>query len=427
MINKAKEFIFSPAIYGTLIVSIGLIIGSVFAYLLQFFLGRLLSTEQFGTFNALLSVGNIASVPIGILSASLIKISSELLGKGDFEKLTLIFWKILFYSSLAGFLVFLLVAIYRFEIGEYLNIFDPTLILIFGIFIGIPFFGVVPMAYLQGLLRYKGYSFSVAINGVIRFTIPIVLVYMGYQLRGAYSGMIVSGILTYIIALFILKKNLTSIVKSDIKPYYKKILEFSLPVFFIQFGMLALNNVDIILVKRFFDGETAGYYAGTVTLGKIFLFGASMLVTVMFPQISSLYAKGEDYSKRFRQFLSLQIFIVIVGVAAFYLLPNLITLVFFGDKFLNSVQYLPRFSIFIGLYVITNFMVMFLLAIEKTKVFVFLVPAVLYQFILINTYHSSLYQIININSYVSLVLLLFVWLYFELERKTIHDKKGTLA
>jgi len=98
MINKAKEFIFSPAIYGTLIVSIGLIIGSVFAYLLQFFLGRLLSTEQFGTFNALLSVGNIASVPIGILSASLIKISSELLGKGDFEKLTLIFWKILFYK-----------------------------------------------------------------------------------------------------------------------------------------------------------------------------------------------------------------------------------------------------------------------------------------------------------------------------------------
>src|SRR3989344_2409968 len=151
MINKAKEFIFSPAIYGTLIVSIGLIIGSVFAYLLQFFLGRLLSTEQFGTFNALLSVGNIASVPIGILSASLIKISSELLGKGDFEKLTLIFWKILFYSSLAGFLVFLLVAIYRFEIGEYLNIFDTTLILIFGIFICIPFFGVVPMAYLQGL------------------------------------------------------------------------------------------------------------------------------------------------------------------------------------------------------------------------------------------------------------------------------------
>ena len=299
--------------------------------------------------------------------------------------------------------------------------------MIFGIFIGIPFFGVVPMAYLQGLLRYKGYSFSVAINGVIRFTIPIVLVYMGYQLRGAYSGMIISGILAYIIALFILKKNLTSIVKSDIKPYYKKILEFSLPVFFIQFGMLALNNVDIILVKRFFDGETAGYYAGTVTLGKIFLFGASMLVTVMFPQISSLYAKGEDYSKRFRQFLSLQIFIVIVGVAAFYLLPNLITLVFFGDKFLNSVQYLPRFSIFIGLYVITNFMVMFLLAIEKTKVFVFLVPAVLYQFILINTYHSSLYQIININIYVSLVLLLFVWLYFELERKTIHDKKGTLA
>jgi len=176
--------------------------------------------------------------------------------------------------------------------------------------------------------------------------------------------------------------------------------------------MIALNNMDVILVKRFFDSDLAGYYSGTVTLGKIFLFGASMIATVMFPQVSKVYAENGDYFGKFKQFLAIQIVLVFGGLAIFFVLPRPITLLFFGERFLTSVDYLPKFSIFVGLYVLVNFLVMFFLAIEKGIVALFLVGAVAVQFILISFIHTNLNQIININIIVVSVLHLVLWLYY---------------
>ncbi len=181
--------------------------------------------------------------------------------------------------------------------------------------------------------------------------------------------------------------------------------------------MLALNNVDLILVKRFFTEEETGYYASVITLGKLMLFGSGIIATVMFPQISVKYAKKENYNNLFKMFLYVETLLVVAGIVVYYSLPKFLTLLFFGDRFLNAVPYLPKFSLFIGLYVLINFFVVFFLAIEKTAVYMFLVPAVIMQFILINLYHSSLDVVININIGIALVLLISLVLYFFTAQK----------
>jgi O-antigen/teichoic acid export membrane protein len=151
---------------------------------------------------------------------------------------------------------------------------------------------------------------------------------------------------------------------------------------------------------------------GTVTVSKVLLFGAGTVAIVMFPQISELYAKGENYVKRLKIFFTLQLVLVTGGILFFTLFAELITRIMFGEKFMPSVEYIPLFTVFIGLYVLINFMILFFLAIGKTKVFLLQIPAVILQFILITLFHNNLYEVIKINIFVALLLLVGILFYY---------------
>ncbi len=411
-LSKIKYISKDSVLTGTLIVTVGIFIGSFFSYLLQFVLGRLLTVSDYGTFNALLAIANIVGVPGIVFTTSIIKISAELKAKEQYNKLTHIYWKLSWLTLLFGLSLFLIFSIFNRQLSENLNFSDTFIMIPFGVYIGLSFLMTVPFAYLQGLLKFKAYAFSNILGGIIRFGAPVILVILGFGVRGVFYGLAISFLLIYLFSTLILKKDFINYEKEKVNHIFKRILLFSLPVLLINLGMMLLNNIDIILVKRFFSESIAGYYAGTVTIGKILLFGAGTVAVVMFPQISSDCSKGVDYSKKFKNFLLLQLLLVAGGTAIFALFPRLITLVLFGSKFLPSVDMLPQFSIFVALYVLINFMIMYFLAIGKTKVYLFQLPAIAAQYLLIVLFHNSLSQVIWINIAVAAFLLAAVLLYY---------------
>jgi len=407
----------------TVIVTIGILIGSFFSYLLQFFLGRSLSVEDYGTFNAMLSITYLVGVPSAVFGTSIIKISSELLAKKRFDKLTSLFTRLNLYALYAGTLLFVILFLLKNQISNYLNIEESMLIIPLGIYLGLSYINIVPASYLQGLMRFKAYAFYVGASSFIRLIIPTALVFLGFRVYGIFYGFSLGLILSFVLSYILLKKNLTAnedMKEEDLYEHYKRILSFSSSVIFINFGLMALNNLDMIMVKKFFDNDLAGYYAGTVTLGKIFLFGAGTVATVMFPQISNLYAKKSKllYSK-FLKLLAIQVLFVFLGTIAFSIFPKLLTVLFFGDRFIHSVNFLPHFSIFIAIYVLINFMVLFFMAIDKTKVFIVLLLATVSQYLLLLRYHSSIAQVININISISLGLLILLISYLFYIRKKL--------
>lgn len=416
LVQKTKTFLLSS----TVIVTTGILIGSFFSYVLQFLLGRMLSISDYGTFNALLSLTYLVSVPAGVFGTSIIKVTAELLAKKRFDKLTTLFWKLNLYSLIAGFVLFIIIYFLRNQIATYLNISEVSLLLPFGIFLGLSYLNVIPGSYLQGLLRFKAFAFYIGATALLRLIIPITVLYLGYNIGGVFYGFSAVMVLSVILSYFLLRKNLSDFEDLDLSDNYKRIMTFSFSVLFINFGLMALNNLDMLMVKRFFDPTVAGYYAGTVTLGKIFLFGAGTVATVMFPQMSNLYAKQSKLLyPRFKKFFSIQLTLVLLGLLAFFIFPKLLTLLFFGDRFIHSVELLPRFSVFIALYILINFIVLFFMAIERTKVVLFLIPTIIVQYLLFLYYNESVEMIININILVSSLLLSALTIYFLRIRKRI--------
>lgn len=407
--NLAKN----EVLQGTVIVTLSILVGSVFSYFLQIFLARNLSLKEYGEFSALLSLTYIFAIPSTSLSSSIIKLVSELKAQEKFGVLSQLFFKLSFYLLICGFLIFLSITLIRVPIASYLNITTHSFITAFAFNIACSFFAVISASYLQGLLRFKEFSFINILSAFLRLLFPVILITLGFSVGGAYVGIGISMILSYFVGILFLINDLKNISNEEIDSHLKKLLKFSAVSLFMTLGMTLINNIDVVLVKHFFSEESSGLYSAVVTVGKVLLFGSSTVSIVMFPRISEAFTKGEVIKKKFTQFLYIQLIPILCGGLTFFLFPNLIIKTLFGEKFLQASPYLPLFSIFIGIYVLINFFLLFFLAIGKTGVFLFQIPVLILQFTLINIYHGSLYNVIFVNIIVSVLLLCILLVYYK--------------
>ena len=426
-ISKAKELLQNKAVTGTIIVAVSSLIGSVFSYLVQLFLGRNLTVAEYGIFNTLLSVSVVLGILNKTFTTSIVKLVSNLKVQERFDTLTHLFVRTSVYALLGGVVFAFLIYVLKLPIANFLNIAEVGIITAFAIMMATSFIKISPMAYLQGLLRFKGYGFFSIVNSILRLIVVVIAVYLGYRVGGVYVAMGIGSIIGFFVGVFVLMKNFRGFDKeTDLSSHYKNVLSFAGPVLFIQVGMILLNNVDIILVKHLFDEYSAGLYSGLVTVAKVFLFAANVVVVVMFPQISEAYAKGEDVIKKVKPFFLLQVFIIVVGLIIFKLFPGLIVDVMFGDAYLEIVKYLPKFTLFFAFYVLLNFSTMFLLAIEKTKVYLLQIPVLILQVGLIYAFHDNLNQVINMNLITSGLLLVAIGVYY-IKNVGINNRPGLQA
>lgn len=416
IINIFKD----PELFSTIIVGSASVLGSFFSYLLQFALGRFLSVEDFGAFNALLSLTYLISVPTTILGTPLVKIVTELAATHSFKKLTALYVKVILVAFGIGSIFFAVLYFMRFIISANFKLNDTVLVTLFGLVAMVNFIGIIIPSFLQGLQRFKAFSFFTVVGSFFRLLIPFGLVFLGLGLRGVYLGFLLTAVVSFTVGYFLLKKNLTQFENTDLTAHYVKIMLFSLPVVLLNFGMAILNNIDSILVKQNFSELEAGYYAGTVTMGKIILFGAGAVTTVMFPKIAALYTQKRPYGNIFRKLLGIQVLAVAAAGGVFAVFPKFFTVLFFKDRFIHSVGYLPLFSLFMCLYVLLNFMTLFLLAIEKKWAFACVAAGAAVQYVMILTLGSDIYQVI-LASISGTVLSLALVIFYVVSSKNSYE------
>ncbi len=411
-----KNILKDPVFFGTFVVTVGIFVSNLFGYLLQVSLGRLLTVENFGIFTAVFALAGILAIPATALTQSLIKNFAELKAENQYGVMTQLFFKLSIYSLIFGFITFIIIYSLKDFLANYLNISEPQIFFSFGISIALSFLLVPSRSYLQGAVKFYALSFFIVFSSFVRLLFPTIFMYIGLDFTWVFWGFSLSIVVSYLASFLLIRKDFVKELNSELKPYYKKILSFGYVTLFTLIGLTLLNSVDVLLVKHFFDPLTAGQYAGVITVGKVLLFGAGAVSVLMFPQISGMYSKGQDYMPRFKQFLILQVVMVVGGVIVFWIFPEFIVRVMFGLGYVSAQIYIPAYAVFMGLYILVNFMLLFLLAINKTRVWLLLPPIILAQYILIKLNHDSLYDIIAVNIIVTTALLVGTVLYFVVSR-----------
>jgi O-antigen/teichoic acid export membrane protein len=397
--NKLYIFINDKVVLEIGIVFIGTSLAGLITLLYHLVSVRLLSPEDYGTLNALISLTAFASMAIFPLTTTLTRFFTEYLTKKDFDLMTSIFFKCLKGLILFAFILFLLFVIFARVLGSFLNT-SPVYIVVCGIIIFLTLISPPFLSLIQSSQKFRLFSFIIFSSSLTKLAIGFFLMLLGLSVLGGLLGFIAGSVLSLSLLLISItyffknhkrdREEHDKISKVDLLPIYK----YFLPVSLSMASFTILTNIDLILVKHFFSALDTGYYSLAQMVGKILLFLPSAVSVVLFPKsIQSYVHHAQDYKLLYK---SLWIAgLLCGGISTFCFLFSDFVL-----KILTS-QYNPVSSHLVGLfslamtfYALLWIVMNFLLATHKLK---FIPPLIIFTFLetlAISLYPTSLMGIL---------------------------------
>ena len=386
-------------------------LGNGLQYVFHAFVSRATGPEDYGIFTSLIALYVIASVPAGIAQTVVTQYVSRFRVLNETSRIAGLFGDGLKYLSLAGVVVFALIAAASAPIASFLNLPSPLpVVAMASIFLVAGGFTAVGGT-LQGLQRF----FVISANGVLvpifRLIGAVMLISLGWGAAGALGASTISTFLAMVVGLFFVR----DILRVQREPHGLALGALSWYTGIVLLGTLAytvLTNIDLIVVKHFFSPEQAGYYSAASVLGKIILFFPGAVTTVMFPKTSQRFALGQSASDLARK--SVLVIVGLCGAAAavLTLFPGLAVHVMFGNEYDASIGLVGLYGATMGLYALVQLLMTFYISQEEAR-FVWLLAGVTAVLaIVLAAFHVSLAQVILSLAASALAVLIIseIWL-----------------
>ncbi len=383
----------------TAIIFVGSTTASVFSYLFNMLMGRMLGPAQYGEMAAILALLMIMSVGGGVITTTTMFYTGEMYGLGNFagiKKLLKIFSKYVFALSLLFFLVG--VALAR-PIADFFSITHvvPVIIAFTSFIFG--FVVLVNRGILQGTQRFVAYSLVGIFEMVLRVLLAVLFVKIGFALSGAIAATVIAAAATYFVTFWPLSKLWQKIEKDDPAEFHfdkKEVMAYVGPVFISTLLLATLLNLDVILVKHYFPADQAGLYAALSTVGKIILYLTSPIISVMFPMIMEKKSKGEKHFKMLLFSLILTFVGALLVLSVYSVAPSLVMRILYGKGYTQLYYLLPQLGIFVLFYTLVNLLANYFLAVKNFVFLIFMIAALALVLIWTGLSHTSITTIIKI-------------------------------
>lgn len=360
---------------------------------------RLLSSEDYGTLNALISLIAFTSMAIFPFTATLTRFFTEYLTKKDFDSVTYIFFKFLKKLIVFALALFLLFVIFAQVLGSFLNI--PSIyIIVCGTIITFtlispPFFSLI-----QSSQKFGLFSFIIVSSSLTKLAIGFFLMLLGLNVLGGLFGYLGGSVLSlslFLISITYFLKNhkrnrekQDHISKVDLLPIYK----YFFPVSLSMVSFAILTNIDLILVKHFFSPLDAGYYSLAQMVGKILLFLPFAVSIAIFPKSIQSYVHHSNAKALLYKSLIFLGFLC-GGISFFcFLFPDLVLKILTSQYNPVSRKLVGLFSLAMSFYALLWIITNFLLATHHLK---FVLPLMIFSFleaIFIYLYPTSLIAVL---------------------------------
>ena len=319
------------------------------------------------------------------------------------------------------FFIFLVVIISSPLLASYFHFRTPVPFMLMAPALLISAMTIFWTAYLQAkedFLSLSAYALATSLGKIIG---SVLLVFLGYQASGAAAGISIGLCIGLVSLLRTARHPLPPLLKTLAAPtknelaVVRKHARFIGSVIVSLVILSTLLSVDSLIVKRLFDPNFAGNYAGVSTLAKVIFFASAPLVGIMLPAIKLGKASANNWV--FWKTLRLSLFVSLCGLLVFSLFPAETTRIFLGEKFVNASQYLPLISLLNVLSTLLNIQLNYVLALRDEVGPVLIFIALGLSLALTSLYHADIYQIV-----ISLCVALgvsqgFFWIYYWFKRK----------
>lgn len=423
MQERIRKLSSNRMLRGSAVLWIGMMAANVSNYVFHLLMGRFLGPVNYGILASIFSVFYYLMVPVATITTTVMKYTAEFdveKAPGKIYSLFIRLTKQLLVISLA---LFVLLAAASPLISRFLRIDSIWPMLILSTMLLIGYMLPVNRGILQGLQKFGTLSVNLILETVLKLSIGIALVLIGYKVNGAVLGVVIAMFMAYALSFVPLRKIFRIREKTIVS--VREMWVYSIPVFVALFCMNSYYSVDILIVKHFLSPVDAGHYSGLSILGKIVVFACLAIVGVMFPMVAGRHKADQKHSHLLGYTLGLITLISGSIAAAYAIAPRFIINLLFGAKYIAVAPYLGLFGLAMLLLSLSSALTNYYLAIDKIRCVAILVVMAVLQVILLWAFHSSLSQIVNVM--VGTMTLLFVSLsafYFAAVRGTSRREAG---
>ncbi len=301
-------------------------------------IARFLGAELFGIYSLGFAIFGVAEILSRIgLHEGAVRYVALYLGEGDYRRAKGVVFQSITFSFIVGVAIGAILFLSSGFIAERIfhNISINNVIKLFSL--GVPFGAslIVALYVTRGFQKIR-YFVGVRnfFNPLVNLSLIGVFYIAGFKLYGAICAWIISAVLSLVVTLFLINRELK--VAKDVKPLFEtsKLITFSLPLSISDFLFFLIMWTDALMLGYFKTEVEVGIYRVAVQIAFILTIFLRSFVTIFAPVISDLYNRNK------RQQLE-NLFKITAKWISFLTLPACIIVAFlardimalFGDKF----------------------------------------------------------------------------------------------
>jgi len=390
------------------LVFVALAIFNALSLLYQLYMVRNLSPINYGVLNSLFSILAIVSIPTGALQTLVTKFVSAFYAVESHERISLLLRHLVKRTSVFGLAVLLTFTVGCKLIASFLQIPSPIYVVILGVITFLSTILPLSRGGLQGLQRFGYLGLTMIVNGSLKLLLGVIFVSVGFGVIGAMSALAVSTFVALALSTSLLVSSLprssgtaadsldSKSPDSDSEMNFSEVYRYFFAAATVQLCFMILTNLDVVLVKHFFEPSQAGYYCVAQMVGKLIIFLPMAVTLVMLPKTSELHAQGKDTSHLLKKSLLAVAVLCGTGAAVCLIFPGLTIRLLSGEEHLSCIPLARLFAVTMTFFALVYVFLVYHLSIHHLRFIYSLVLLTAAQVLAIVLFHKSLQLILYI-------------------------------
>ncbi|SEB50715.1 Membrane protein involved in the export of O-antigen and teichoic acid [Tenacibaculum sp. MAR_2009_124] len=377
-------------------------------YLYNLILGRWLGPILFADVAVLITlllVLSFLAMTIQLLCAKfVIEIPPE--RTNNFKKVT--YKYTLLFSGIIG----VLCMVFSDQLIDIFHLNNKLIFYLFGLGVPVYFVMSVSRGLHQGKQQFISLSQSYLLEMLGRLSLTFILI--GFDVVHPTIAVTFGILFSFVLGLFPNQFSLSALkVKSVLmETETKAIYKFLFITALYEGTQIIINNSDILIVKHYFESNSAGLYASLALIGRVVYFVIWMLVMVLLPKVILAKKEGSDPEKILTGYLKFIVALTLTLVVGCYLFPDTIIAMLFGKQYVSMGPLLYKYALATSLFALANVFVYYFLSLSKYIPVIFAMFFGLLQVAGLILFHKTLEQVVHVQILLMSILLLFTLLYY---------------
>jgi O-antigen/teichoic acid export membrane protein len=293
---------------------------------------RKLGVDVYGQLYALISACTVVALPMGLASPVIARFAAEFAALHDESHMRGMTADIARWFSIAGLACLVLGAIFAIPIASFLHVpvwSVPIVAAVSALVILNSGFRAIA----QGTQSFMVFAGSVTAEGAAKVIAVGLLLALGFGLAGGIFAFLAGGIAGCAVIATALVRKYAAVPPRAIHYDWKRIAISGIGAAAAMIAITLVGNVDVILVKHYFDASQAGLYSAAALGGKIMLYFVGFIPTILLPQVTDRHVRGEKTRQALFSALALFFAISVCGVIGVKLFGLILLHVLVGPAF----------------------------------------------------------------------------------------------